>query len=68
MTERLSRLACYPKAESEPSFTGYAVYRWTGEHRPPRKGEWYLSGAIIEAYRAERNLAQSYAIAKPITE
>jgi hypothetical protein len=24
----------------------------TGEKRPPKKGEWYLSGAIVEAYRA----------------
>ena len=27
-----------------------AIY--TGETRPPKQGEWYLSGAIIEAYRA----------------
>lgn len=26
--------------------------RWAGEMRPPRAGEWYLSGAVIEAYRA----------------
>jgi hypothetical protein len=24
----------------------------TGEFRPPLKGEWYLSGAIVEAYMA----------------
>jgi len=24
----------------------------TGEKRPPKKGEWYLSGATAEAYRA----------------
>jgi hypothetical protein len=23
----------------------------TGEYRPPRAGEWYISGAIPEAYR-----------------
>jgi hypothetical protein len=23
----------------------------TGEYRPPRAGEWYVSGAIPEAYR-----------------
>lgn len=28
------------------------IARWTGELRCPRKGEWYLSGAIVEAYRA----------------
>lgn len=29
--------------------------KWTGEKRPPKEGEWYLSGAIIEAYRAPIN-------------
>lgn len=38
---------------------------WTGEKRPPRKGEWYLSGAIIEAYRAPNDLpTMPFAIAK----
>ncbi|MGV2332842.1 MAG UNVERIFIED_CONTAM: hypothetical protein LVR18_01435 [Planctomycetaceae bacterium] len=30
----------------------------TGEFRPPRKGEWLLSGSDIEAYRAENDLAR----------
>ena len=36
----------------------------TGEMREPRKGEWFLSGAIIEAYRAQNDLASEYNIAK----
>lgn len=36
----------------------------TGEMRKPRKGEWFLSGAIIEAYRANNDLAIEYKIAK----
>lgn len=24
----------------------------TGEVRPPKRGEWFLSGAIVEAYEA----------------
>lgn len=36
----------------------------TGEFRPPKKGEWYLSGAIVEAYRALNDLSSSYHIAK----
>jgi hypothetical protein len=36
----------------------------TGEKRPPKKGEWYLSGSIIEAYRAFDDLSTSYHIAK----
>lgn len=34
----------------------------TGEHRPPRAGEWYLSGAIPEGYRAPTDLTQSFDI------
>lgn len=36
----------------------------TGEKRPPRKDEWYLSGAIVEAYRASNDLSSDYYIAK----
>lgn len=35
----------------------------TDEFRPPRKGEFYLSGAEIEAYRAPRDLSTLYRIA-----
>ena len=38
----------------------------TGEFRPPKKGEWYLSGAIIEAYRAKADLVDSYVIAEMV--
>jgi len=43
-----------------------AFFRATGEFRPPRKGEFYLSGAIIEAYRAPNDLAGAYWIAKQV--
>ena len=36
----------------------------TGEKRVPRKGEWYLSGAIIEAYRATNDLSCDFYIAR----
>ncbi len=36
----------------------------TGEMREPRKGEGFLSGAIIEAYRAYNDLSSEYNIAK----
>jgi hypothetical protein len=39
-----------------------AVY--TGEKRPPRKGEWYLSGADVHAYRAPNDLTAAYCIAR----
>lgn len=38
--------------------------RWTGEHRAPRAGEWFLSGAIVEAYRASNDLMMEYHIAE----
>ena len=31
---------------------------------PPRKDEWYISGAIPEAYRATNDLSDEYDIAK----
>jgi len=36
----------------------------TGETRCPKQGEWYLSGAIVEAYRAPNDLPSPYAIAR----
>ena len=34
----------------------------TGEQRPPKKGEWYLSGAIPEAYQAPNDLSSPFHI------
>jgi hypothetical protein len=39
-----------------------AVY--AGEKRPPRAGEWYLSGARPAAYRAPNDLSSAYHIAR----
>ena len=40
------------------------VAEYTGEKRPPRGGEWYLSGARIVAYRAPNDLSTPYHIAE----
>jgi hypothetical protein len=43
--------------------------RWferTGEYRPPKKGEYYISGAIPEVYKAPNDLSQDHTIATPI--
>jgi hypothetical protein len=37
-------------------------FRRTGEMRAPKKGEWYLSGAIPTAYRAPNDLKDTYYI------
>jgi len=38
----------------------------TGEYRRPKKGEYYLSGAIVEAWRASNDLKTPYWIARLI--
>lgn len=38
--------------------------KWTGEHREPRKGEWFISGSMPTAYRAQNDMAGKYPIAK----
>lgn len=37
---------------------------WTGEKRCPKKGEWFLSGAHVEAYYTSNDLSTVYHIAK----
>ncbi len=41
-------------------------YKATQEYRSPRKGEFYLSGAEIEAYIARCDLSGYYWIAVPV--
>lgn len=36
----------------------------TGEKRPPKQGEYYLSGAIPMAYRAPNDLGSAYLICR----
>lgn len=36
----------------------------TGEFRTPKRGEWYLSGAIPQAYKAPNDLTTPYHILK----
>lgn len=36
----------------------------TGEFRCPKKGEWYLSGTIVQAYKAPDALSSPYHIVK----
>lgn len=38
----------------------------TGEFRCPKKGDWYLSGAIPAVYRAPNDLSTKYHICKLI--
>lgn len=36
----------------------------TGEFRAPKKGEWYLSGAIPTVYRAPNDLSTNFMICR----
>lgn len=38
----------------------------TGEKRPPKAGEWFISGAIPEAYRMPNDSTQAHHIARLI--
>jgi hypothetical protein len=58
-SETLQRGKLYPLAEGWSTRPGIkAVY--TGEKRPPKAGEWYLSGAIIGAYQAKNDMTTPY--------
>lgn len=64
----LSKEGTYPVADIQRIPYNIRANRvraiWTGERRPVHKGEWFLSGAIIEAYYAPNALTSSYPIAK----
>lgn len=59
-----------PKLYPKEGKTGMGVhsfmYVMTGEFRPPKKGEHYISGAIPEAYEAPNTLTTNYAIARRV--
>lgn len=56
----------YPIAEYEGKATNGSRYvRTTGEFRPPRKGEWFVSGAIVEGYLAVSDMSKPQHIAIP---
>lgn len=50
----------HPLTRSAPEAKVRAVR--TDEFRPPRAGEWYLSGAIPAAYRAPNDLTTPFRI------
>lgn len=57
----------YPLGDRVPGVFGQEQnnYRakYSGEFRPPNKGEWYLSGSIVAAYRAPNDLNTPFHIA-----
>jgi len=61
-------LADCPTMEERPANVTQRNLRCeaTGEFRAPKKGEWYLSGAIIEGYKAPLDLSTPFHIARLI--
>lgn len=60
----------YPIADwhlVKPSSVNVRAVRISGTPRKPCKGEWYLSGAIPEAYKALEDVPWEYYIAKLVT-
>lgn len=45
---------------------GRRWFVWSGEYRAPRKGEWFLSGAVVEAYKAHDDLRHPFYIAREV--
>ena len=64
MTDKLKREAYYPiVGYYNPGKVRYAA-KWDGQRkRCPKAGEYYLSGAIIEAYKAPNDLRSKFYIA-----
>lgn len=70
-SETLNRRTFYPLAEFHPGKQARSLphfslrAQWDGKPpRPPKRGEWYLSGAIIGAYRAPNDLTTPHHIAR----
>jgi hypothetical protein len=58
----------YPRASGSGLPTNHQRYAKTGEFRNPKMGEYYLSGAIPEAYRASHNMSVAYNILREVEE
>lgn len=50
-----------------PCHNGALCFYERGDFRPPLKGEWFLSGAIVQAYRAPNDLGQAFRIVRPVS-
>jgi hypothetical protein len=66
MSEQKWTKRTFPLAEEYRARRRYRSVRAlpTGEFRAPQINEWYLSGAIVEAYQATCNLYTPFKIAR----
>lgn len=56
----------FPYFDTTCEENGDKQFKLVGEKRAPRKGEYYVSGAIPEVYRANANLTQEFYIVKEV--
>lgn len=63
-TESVTLGVFYPLAGYVDASLNDYLAMWTGEQRPPERGEWFLFGAHIVALQAPCNLKTSYCIAR----
>lgn len=56
-------LASHGKAATPGMAKEHVRAKWTGEKRAPRAGEWFISGAIPQAYMAGGDLESAHLIA-----
>jgi len=52
--------------KENPGSTFVIKFKPTGEYRKPKKREYFLSGSVIEAYKAPNDLSSQYHIAEPV--
>jgi hypothetical protein len=65
MPEKLNyRFGLYPVIPNKVLIDRSFKARWTGEKRCPKKGEYFLSGAIIAACEAFSDMQTEYHIAE----
>ena len=57
--ERDSLPACKP-------YQANVMIEYTGEFRPPKSGEWFISGGPPDGYRAGNDLGTKYHIGRPV--
>jgi len=62
---KIKREKLYPLAERQ--FLKQKA-KLTGEKRCPKKGEWYLSGAIPAAYQAPNDLSTEYCLCELVED
>ena len=63
-TSKLYPIADWAQLPGRPFYAPRHRGQLTGEFRAPKAGEWFLSGAIPEAYYAPNALTTSYHILK----